>query len=146
MKFSFLPVHRLSLIIDIPSNDINIESCSSNNQCINGKCIKYLNNKENRTFCQCNKGWSGRYCTIQHSSLCLSDSLYIGISPNNRSICVCPINKFGPRCLLNNMICQNDENLDVKMVVNVFQLMNIKYLIKNLFVFVEKVILEIDVK
>ena len=110
IKFSFLPVHRLPLIVDIPSNDTNIKTCS-NNQCIHGKCIKYLNNTEKLTFCRCNKGWSGRYCTIQRSSMCSSDSLYIDVSPNNRSICVCPINKFGPRCLLNDIICQNNESL-----------------------------------
>ncbi|CAF4370897.1 unnamed protein product [Rotaria sp. Silwood2] len=110
IKFSFLPVHRLSLIIDIPSDNINIESCS-NNPCTNGKCIKYLNNKQNKIFCQCNEGWSGGYCTIEHSSRCSPDSLYIGVSSNNQSICICPINKFGSRCLLNNTICQNNENL-----------------------------------
>ncbi|CAF1478440.1 unnamed protein product, partial [Adineta steineri] len=106
-KFSFLPVYRLALIVNIPNDNINFESCS-NNVCINGRCIRYLNNKD-KTFCQCNVGWSGRYCTIQHSSICSSDSLDIGISSStDQSICVCPIYKFGPRCLLNNMICQND--------------------------------------
>ncbi|CAF4011362.1 unnamed protein product [Rotaria magnacalcarata] len=109
IKFSFLPVHRLPLIIDIPSNDFNIERCSSS-QCINGKCIKYLNDNKNIKFCQCNKGWFGRYCTLRHSSMCSPDSLYVGVSPTNQSICICPINKFGSRCLLTNMICQNNEN------------------------------------
>ncbi|CAF1112095.1 unnamed protein product [Adineta steineri] len=106
IKFSFLPVYRLALIANIPNDNINFESCS-NNRCINGKCIKYFNDKQKR-FCHCNTGWSGRYCTIQHSSICSSDSLDIGISSStDQSICVCPIYKFGPRCLLNNMICQN---------------------------------------
>ncbi|CAF0745824.1 unnamed protein product [Adineta steineri] len=65
IQFLFLPVHRLSLLINIPNRDINMESCS-NNLCINGRCIKYSNNKE-KTFCQCNTGWFGRYCTIKHS-------------------------------------------------------------------------------
>ncbi|CAF1410014.1 unnamed protein product [Adineta steineri] len=109
IKFSFLPVHRLSLIVGIPDDNINFESCSDY-PCINGKCIKYRNN-EQKIFCQCNKGWSGRYCTIEHSSLCSSRSVYIGVSPSNQSICICPMNTFGYRCLLNNMICQNNENL-----------------------------------
>ena len=41
---------------------------------------------------------------------CASDSLCIGVSANNRSICVCPMNKFGSRCLLTNTICQINDN------------------------------------
>jgi hypothetical protein len=52
---------------------------------------------------------SGRYCTIEYTCNCASDSVCLGVSPNNRSICVCPINKFGSRCLLNNTICQNNS-------------------------------------
>ncbi|CAF1417530.1 unnamed protein product [Adineta steineri] len=106
IQFLFLPVNRLSLLIDIPNRDIIMESCSIS-LCINGRCIKYFNDKQKR-FCHCDTGWSGRYCTIQHSSICSSDSLDIGISSStDQSICVCPIYKFGSRCLLNNMICQN---------------------------------------
>ncbi|CAF1501565.1 unnamed protein product, partial [Adineta steineri] len=112
IQFIFLPVHRLSLLIDIPNRDINMESYS-NNLCINGRCIKYSNNQE-KTFCQCHSGWFGRYCTIKHSSKCSSDSTYISVSPNKQSICVCPLNKFGPRCLLDNPICQNNKNLICK--------------------------------
>jgi hypothetical protein len=105
VTFPFLPVHRLAFIVDIPrTDDNNIQSCS-NDQCNHGKCIKYSNNPENVTFCQCDEGWSGRFCTIQHICTCASDSLCIGISANNRSICVCPINKYGPRCLLTDTIC-----------------------------------------
>ncbi|CAF4790144.1 unnamed protein product, partial [Rotaria sp. Silwood2] len=60
---------------------------------------------------QCNRGWSGRYCTIPHTSICSSDSIYIGVSAYNRSVCVCPINKFGYRCLLVDTICQMNNNL-----------------------------------
>ena len=109
IHFLFLPVHRLAFIIDIPrSNDTVLDSCL-NDPCIHGKCIKYSNNIEDRSFCQCNPGWSGQNCTIQHICSCASDSLCIGLSSNNRSICVCPLNKFGPRCLLINSICQNEN-------------------------------------
>jgi hypothetical protein len=100
IRFPFLPVHRLAFIIDIPGGNQKIQSCI-NDQCLHGKCIKYSNNQDNYTFCQCDRGWTGKYCSIQHICTCSSDSLCIGISANNRSICVCPTNKFGPRCLLN---------------------------------------------
>jgi hypothetical protein len=110
INFPFLPVHRLGFIVDIPRKNDKTESCS-NDQCIHGKCIRYSNNLQDVTFCQCDQGWSGRYCTIQHTCMCSSDSLCIGISANNRSICVCPMNKFGPRCLLVDPICQINNNL-----------------------------------
>ena len=79
VNFPFLPVHRLAFIVDIPRNNDKTQNCS-NDQCIHGKCIKYSNNPENITFCQCDQGWSGQYCTIQHTCICSSDSLCIGIS------------------------------------------------------------------
>ena len=39
-------------------------------QCQHGKCIKYANDPTNQTFCQCDQGWSGEYCTIQHQCQC----------------------------------------------------------------------------
>jgi hypothetical protein len=110
IRFPFLPVHRLAFIIDIPGGNQKIQSCI-NDQCLHGKCIKYSNNQDNYTFCQCDRGWIGKYCSIQHICTCSSDSLCIGISANNRSICVCPTNKFGPRCLLNETACQVSDNL-----------------------------------
>ena len=102
----FLPVHRLAFIVNIPGNNDSIGSCS-NNPCIHGKCIKYSNNIEARSFCQCHEGWSGKTCTIPHRCTCGLGSLCIGLLSNNRSLCVCSLNKFGPRCLLTNSICEN---------------------------------------
>jgi hypothetical protein len=104
LLFPFLPVHRLSFILNIPQINENINSCSDH-KCINGKCI----NLSNITFCQCNHGWSGRYCTIQHNCKCSFDSLCLGKLANNRSLCVCPLNKMGDRCLLNNTLCQHNK-------------------------------------
>ncbi|CAF1130271.1 unnamed protein product [Adineta steineri] len=103
INFPFLPVHRLTLLVNIPGNAHYIQSCL-NNKCIHGKCIKYFNNLE--TFCQCEAGWSGKYCNIQYNYTCSSHSTFIGISANNRSICVCPMNKFGSRCLLVDNTCK----------------------------------------
>ncbi|CAF3051659.1 unnamed protein product [Rotaria sp. Silwood2] len=112
IKFSFLPVHRLPYLVDIPRKE-KIQTCSKS-KCIHGKCFIYSNNPQNGSFCQCNRGWSGQYCTISHVSMCSSDSIFIGVSAYNRSICVCPINKFGDRCLLVNNICQIYNNRKCK--------------------------------
>ncbi|CAF4370898.1 unnamed protein product, partial [Rotaria sp. Silwood2] len=108
--FPFLPVHRLAYIADIPRNNEDIQTCF-NSQCIHGRCMIYTNNPQINSFCQCNRGWSGRHCTIPYNSMCSSDSISKGVSAYNRSICLCPINKFGNRCLLNDTICQMDKNL-----------------------------------
>ncbi|CAF1279338.1 unnamed protein product [Adineta steineri] len=104
----FLPVHHRTFIIDIP-RDNNVQTCSSR-YCVHGKCIKYSNNQQANSFCQCEPGWSGRLCTISHNCTCSSDSLCIGISANKRSICVCRIHTFGTRCFITNSICQNNDS------------------------------------
>ncbi|CAF4495349.1 unnamed protein product, partial [Rotaria sp. Silwood2] len=107
-QFTYLST-RDSYIVTIPRNNENIQICSSS-QCIHGKCIIYSNNPQNNIFCQCNLGWSGRYCTIPHDCICSSDSICIGLSAHNRSICVCSVHKFGYQCLLVNTICQLNNN------------------------------------
>ena len=115
IQFPFLPVHRLAFIIDIPATNETLIGCSSSeNQCIHGTCMKYSNDMHHinsPTFCQCESGWSGRFCTIPSSCTCSSDSLCLGVTHNNQSICICPLHKFGPRCFLVSRIystCQND--------------------------------------
>ncbi|CAF3988067.1 unnamed protein product [Rotaria sordida] len=110
IKFSFLPVQRLAYIAIIPRHNEKLQSCS-NSHCIHGKCIAYYNNPQNNTFCQCYPGWSGRYCAIPYTCTCSSDSICIGVSAYNRSICICPINKFGYQCLIAKTICQMNNNL-----------------------------------
>jgi hypothetical protein len=110
INFSFLPVHRLAFHFTIPKNNKIAETCSKH-QCINGRCMKYSGKYNNTIFCQCKQGWSGEYCTIPYECSCSLDSLCIGKSSNNRSICICPINKFGSRCLLKSDICQSDGNM-----------------------------------
>ena len=109
VQFQFLPVQRVAFIVNIPrSNDKN-QICTDD-KCNHGKCIKYSNNPSIIHFCQCDRGWSGRYCTIKHHCTCSSDSLCLGISAENRSICVCSINRFGSRCLLTDPICERNDN------------------------------------
>ncbi|CAF4232249.1 unnamed protein product, partial [Adineta steineri] len=104
---TFLPVHRFDLTIAIPPDDFNGEHCSKH-ECIHGKCIKYHDTQQDKSFCQCYPHWSGQYCTIPNilNCTCSSDSLCIGIDAHSRSICVCPLYKFGPRCFLKDTICE----------------------------------------
>ncbi|CAF1486415.1 unnamed protein product [Adineta ricciae] len=107
LRFTFLPVYRLSLLVKIPRRIENYETCSLKS-CLNGKCVKYSNVEE--YFCQCTQGWTGKFCQIKHNCICSSDSLCLDKIVSNRSICICPLNKFGPRCYLVDPICENKNN------------------------------------
>ena len=109
IQFLFLPVNRLGLSLNL-SNHILQPSFNCFPPCKNGRCINYVN--KNRSFCQCFPRWSGIQCNIPlHCQTCSSDLICIG-STNNQSICVCPIHKFGRRCLFTSICpenaCQNN--------------------------------------
>ncbi|CAF4238506.1 unnamed protein product [Rotaria sp. Silwood2] len=99
--------------LNISHSRNTLESCSDY-RCVHGQCTKYINTLTTTTFCRCHQGWSGRFCTIPHSCTCSSDSQCIGVAASNRSICVCPIDRFGSRCLLTNPVCQLDQNIACK--------------------------------
>ncbi|UJR07365.1 hypothetical protein I4U23_011651 [Adineta vaga] len=104
IPFLFLPVNRLSAQLVVPTDRIR-----TSNKCLypcqNGQCMKYMNVK--KFFCQCHPGWSGILCNFRSNCEdCSSGSICIG-SIRNRSICLCPLNKFGSRCLLKHK-CPSD--------------------------------------
>ncbi|CAF3786884.1 unnamed protein product, partial [Rotaria sp. Silwood1] len=102
IQYSFLPVHRLSLQVNVPVPEVKIKSKTCPLKCVHGQCRHFSNSDQ--YFCQCSKGYSGMLCTIENSCDCSSDSICIGVV-NNRSICVCPLDKFGPRCYLKRTAC-----------------------------------------
>ncbi|CAF0858500.1 unnamed protein product [Rotaria sordida] len=104
IPFLFLPVNRISALLYMPYEQTSIVlNCLI--KCKNGECIKYLNKEY--FFCRCFSGWSGIQCDMKlNCQSCSSDSICIG-SINNRSICICPLMKFGPRCLLTSVCPKN---------------------------------------
>jgi hypothetical protein len=97
IAFLFLPVNRLSVSLNL-SNHLLQHSFNCSITCKNGECVKYVN--KDKYFCRCYPSWSGIQCNVLIDCwACSSDSACIG-SANNKSICVCPIDRFGPRCLL----------------------------------------------
>ena len=97
VPFHFLPVNRIVARLSLPSYSV-LESVPCSITCQNGTCIKYVD--QEKFFCRCNAGWSGAHCDIAvHCSDCSLGSLCVG-AIRNRSICVCPIGRFGSRCLL----------------------------------------------
>lgn len=94
IPFQFLPVNRISTQLEIPYEKSQPSiNCSS--ECENhGKFYQYVN--LTKSFCRCEKGYSGRYCNITSECSCSSDSTCL-----NSSICLCPLNKYGSKCYLN---------------------------------------------
>ncbi|CAF1623962.1 unnamed protein product [Adineta ricciae] len=109
ISFNFLPVNRIATVLTLGSDQtIHVGFCFP--KCEHGTCIKYTN--EEKFFCQCHRGWTGAQCHILiNCNDCSSDSICTGYS-HNRSICICPLEKFGNRCLLKHSCpinyCQNN--------------------------------------
>ena len=108
ITFLFLPVNRLAVSM-VLSNDLIHPSSNCLINCNNGECMKYLN--KGKYFCRCYPNWSGSQCNVPiNCQTCSSSSICVG-SANNRSICVCPLDKFGTQCLLTSTCpinaCQN---------------------------------------
>ncbi|CAF0913801.1 unnamed protein product [Rotaria sordida] len=108
-------VNSLVAQLNIPYRQVEIDH-SCNLTCRNNdRCMKYVNTEN--FFCQCHDNWSGTLCDIPTNCADYStDSICIG-SMSNQSICVCPNNKFGPRCLLTSCLsntCQNNGRLTKK--------------------------------
>ncbi|CAF1384121.1 unnamed protein product [Adineta ricciae] len=83
---------------------IFLQKCQSS--CLHGKCFSYVNNR-NLTFCRCDSGWSGVACDKKYTCNCSSKSVCV-----SDSICLCPLERFGPRCYLLRSSCQSDSCLN----------------------------------
>ena len=104
IPFPFLPVSRISTQIQIPLEQSQPQTnCSI--ECGNhGKCFYYINNST-KSFCHCDEDYSGRFCNLSYNRSCSSDSVSL-----NSSICLCSLNKFGPKCYIQHIVCQPDNN------------------------------------
>ena len=100
VKFLVLPVNRIAASLVIPPYVSSVFDnctvlCGSH-----GHCTIAVNTE--KQFCRCDPGWSGLQCTTENVNCdCSPDSHCLGIV-NNRSICLCPLYKVGPRCFLHS--------------------------------------------
>jgi len=117
VKLSFLPVNRVAALLTLPAITPTIRRCTK--FCGKGQCMFYTNT-ESSSYCLCETDWSGSNCTIPYKCNCSSDALCVGNIGNKSSTCICPLRKFGPRCMLlsvcetkkpckNNGICVPDN-------------------------------------
>ena len=103
IKFSFLPVNRLAIVLRFS----NERACSypQSFQCRHGQCYRVVNHAE-MIYCQCQRGWYGQWCNQKWSEtdLCGPNSQSIA---TNRVICVCAANRYGPTCHIPTRSCPN---------------------------------------
>ena len=100
IRFDFLPVHRMAFRLRIPLTSA-ASKCTL--KCTHGRCTNAQNNMT-AALCQCDDGWWGDRCEKELKCNCSSGSRCLGLV-NNRSICVCPKERFGPRCYLVHNTC-----------------------------------------
>ena len=108
IRFDFLPVHRMAFRLNIPFIPVKL-ACAL--KCIHGHC-RHAQNNRTVSVCQCDDGWWGDRCEKQLKCDCGPQSRCLGLV-GNRSICLCPMERFGPRCYLTRSVCashpcQND--------------------------------------
>lgn len=109
LKFPFSLVECVAVKFDMLQVSATIPTCQ-NRQCGYGQCIEYHNDPKNTSFYRCQTGWTGQYCNISYNCICSSNSLCVGIAANGRSICVCPLGKFGSQYLLDSNMLQVQSN------------------------------------
>ena len=79
-------------------------------KCNQGRCTRVQNNMSAQV-CQCDDGWWGERCEKKLTCNCSPESRCLGLS-NNRSICLCPMGRFGPRCYLILRACMSQPCLN----------------------------------
>ncbi|CAF1390961.1 unnamed protein product [Rotaria sp. Silwood1] len=106
IKFSFLPVNRLSTILILTGTNQDRNWIRENCDCgQHGECIQYIN--ANKFFCQCHQGWSGNKCNIDDSCHCSPGSLCIGRGRKDiEPICLCQLGRIGSRCYVPYLSCE----------------------------------------
>ena len=108
IKYPFLPVARLAVQLNIPRTNDPIETCTHLACGLQGRCVRYLDDDRSTGFCQCDRGWSGKLCHIPSPCSCPSTAVCLGVSANNnRSICLCPLHRWGDQCRLPSLACES---------------------------------------
>ncbi|CAF1305466.1 unnamed protein product, partial [Didymodactylos carnosus] len=112
IKFHFLPSNRLSKLLSFADDQTIIQLCAINECENNGTCHQIQNDK-NQTHCVCQRGYYGEQCQYSNENSCTNiqcsyQALCLSKQSTDKDLCICPANKFGPKCLMNNAVCSSN--------------------------------------
>ena len=109
IQFPFLPSYRFVKILTFENNSLVLPKehiCQQSNPCLhNSICHPIMNSIQNLStyYCHCNQQTFGKHCEHIHLSslICSKFALKRQLS-SSKSICLCPIDLYGPTCHLNH--------------------------------------------
>lgn len=115
--FDYLPAFRLAVVLRFPSwfGNKTSDPCEQNHCNENSMCMPVFN-KYPIHYCSCKSGYHGKDCNLYDSrctSYCSTDALcqpdYDHMRSDRRQLsCICPENRFGPRCSLKYDACYSN--------------------------------------
>ncbi|CAF4213936.1 unnamed protein product [Rotaria sp. Silwood2] len=119
--FDYLPAFRLAVVLKFPFwfGNSTLDPCLKNNCSEHSICMSILN-LNHSYYCSCKNGYYGRDCNnyeplcnryCSKNSICRPDHNAILIS-QRKPYCICPLNYFGPRCVLKTDVCYSDPCLN----------------------------------
>ena len=111
--FDHLPAYRLAVVLKFPDWILNntVHPCSENICNQNSVCLPVLNQR-NTYYCLCKSGFYGKYCESRSETYCSANALYRNNSNGLLPRCICPLNRFGPRCNLKYNDCHSNPCLN----------------------------------
>ena len=116
--FDFLPSFRLAIVLKFPVwyRNSSTDPCLNNTSCpLNSVCWPIFNEGDPRFWCSCQSGFYGKQCENVESKCLSYCSANAFCKPMGRGelrnsdspLCVCPQNRFGPRCYLRREECHS---------------------------------------
>ncbi|CAF0803116.1 unnamed protein product [Adineta steineri] len=114
--FDYLPAYRLAVVLKFPTWFLNntTNPCSQHNCNINSTCMP-LFNQNDAYYCSCKSGYYGKYCELylpRCETYCSVNALCRKNSNKLEPDCICPLNRFGPRCNLKHDDCDSNPCLN----------------------------------
>jgi hypothetical protein len=112
--FDFLPSFRLATVLRFPNS--TFDPCI-NHTCNQNSTCRPIFNKNNSYYCACNSSFYGENCSKYEDTCNTYCSPHSFCQPEDRSllsstICICPLENFGPGCFLRFTQCNNNPCLN----------------------------------
>ena len=115
--FDYLPAFRLAVVLKFPFwfGNATLNPYSQNTYNQNSTCLPIFN-LNNSYYCSCKSGYFGKDCSMYEplcetycsvNSICRHDDNDVQMNKTT-PYCICPLNHFGPRCIIKNEACNSN--------------------------------------